>query len=268
MLAQTNRDLAFHEERAAFVEKDLERVERRLAQAGDNPSLKKQAGEMRATLGSHKATIETLKRHADLFAQPAKQIHFAAETQVGGSEASKQLHRHALAGMRLEFPELAENLQKNGYIKKLIVGEEPYRENGWHLTKPMANGLAEENGSVYLRRIGKLRSYGDPTNIWESASVRSFQTEPHQASLALVLHEVAHQYHFNRPELGQRLHTLFARAKRENRMITERADVNPVEYFAESVAATLMHPHELDNRDPEMGDFVKNWLVKEGIRKP
>ncbi len=99
--------------------------------------------------------------------------------------------------MHLEFPDLAEDLRKNGYIKKLIVGEELF--------------------------------------------------EKHR---------------------NPKLQALFARAKKGYRTITDRASVNQAEYFAESFAAAHLHPSELDNRDPEMGEFIEKFLARKGMGKP
>ncbi len=136
-----------------------------------------------------------------------------------------------------------------------------------------ANGLAgAEDGSVYLRCHGETKSPGDRKRLWESASVRYFQSEPEQAALVLFLHEAAHQYHFNDPDLGgdknARLLALFAKAKGGNRIITKRARVSPREYFAESFAAAHLHPAEIDTRDPELGEFIKKFLAKKGMSQP
>jgi hypothetical protein len=44
--------------------------------------------------------------------------------------------------------------------------------------------------------------------------------------------------------------------------------VNQAEYFAESFAAAHLHPSELDNRDPEMGEFIEKFLARKGMGKP
>jgi hypothetical protein len=36
----------------------------------------------------------------------------------------------------------------------------------------------------------------------------------------------------------------------------------------ESFAAAHLHPPELDNRDPEMGEFIKKFLARKGMGKP
>ena len=40
------------------------------------------------------------------------------------------------------------------------------------------------------------------------------------------------------------------------------------EYFAESFAAAYLDPEALDNRDPEMGEFIRKFLAKKGMSKP
>jgi hypothetical protein len=138
---------------------------------------------------------------------------------------------------------------------------------------PNANGVADPgDGRVYLRRHGSTKEPGDRRPLWESPSVRYFQSEPEQAALALFLHEAAHQYYFKDPGVGgdhnPKLQALFAKAVRGDRTITPRASHDPREYFAESFAAAHLDPAALDNRDPEMGELTKKFLAKKGMSNP
>ena len=169
-----------------------------------------------------------------------------------------------MGGVHQQFPELAEDLRKSGYIKKLVVGEEQFAKHGMNRNHSNANGLANpRDGHVYIRRHGTLKSPDDQSKLWESDSVRYFQADPAQAALALFIHEAAHQYYFNDPELrdNSRLKTLFAKA-----LGSDAAD--PLEYFAESFTAAHIHPDVLDERDPEMGDFIRKFLARKGLSQP
>jgi hypothetical protein len=68
----------------------------------------KKAGEIKAEIARHSVRIETLRRHARLFSEPSKQIRFAAETEVGESEAFDRLLRQVVAEVHQQLPELAE----------------------------------------------------------------------------------------------------------------------------------------------------------------
>jgi phage-related protein (TIGR01555 family) len=272
MRQQTNNEIALHESEITSIEERLRRLERLRPEGWE-----RQAKSMRADIARRRETLATLNKHANLFSGPAAKGKLAAATRVGKSDTSQRMHRAIVAGMCQQFPEVAAHLEKSGYIQKLSIGEELYDQSARF---PDADGVALWEGHVYIRRIGGVKSPEDQRPLWEHHRVQDFQSDPAQAALALFLHEAAHQYHNNDPGLwsprdenGRRkvspeLDSLFQNALANNRAITGRAKLNAQEYFVESFSAALMHPAELDKRDPEMGKFIKKWLAKQGIGKP
>ncbi len=208
----------------------------------------------------------------------SQQVQFSAQTHVGKSEASQTLQRQITEGVSKRFPQLAEHLRTAGYVKKVLIGEELFDGDGVNRSYKNAYAVAHPDGTIYFRSLPPPKPPDDKSRLWENWITVESQSDPQQAAVATFLHEAAHQYHFNDPDLwakpgsggkpgsNSELETLFQKARKHDRAITQNAARNPQEYFAESFVAALLHPVDLDKRDPEMGHFMKKWFAKQGIK--
>lgn len=58
---------------------------------------------------------------------------------------------------------------------------------------------------------------------------------------------------------------LYQNAMDNDQAITEYAKKEAREYWAESFTARLLHPEQLEKRDPKMYQFATFWMKKKGI---
>jgi hypothetical protein len=298
--AVTN-SLNFNQAMHGSQSRELARKEAKLAEtkaAGFvNYVLEDEISDLRKKVDARAEKIKIQQSQQKVFANPKKEKQFVnGPTEIGGYLSEQEEHRNIVAALHRDHPKLAAALEKRGIVKQLTVGRsvfvEPTPQPGQdpEIYK-RAIGLAHpESGKIQVRgpEYEGFREKGK--KLHEHWTTGSYQTNAEQATYATFVHEAGHQFDFNDlPEPGtqiddlehwlgirfgpgstyrgggDRLTELYGKAKQHDRTITRYAATNEREYFAESFTARLMHPKELEKRDPEMYSFMTSWMQKRGI---
>ncbi len=279
MHADAKSELTFNQQRITSLERNLAKsLQEKAGLSEDDPMsqvLDRNVSLFRDELRTRRARVGELKREVDVFSRPLNEVPVADSVEVGDSLASQRIHRDVISGLHDQFPELTENLADRGLVKRLIIGHELY-DYANDPTVGNALGLATSKGSVYLQTADAwTKRPANRAKLWDQWGTMYFQPSAKQANLAVLLHELAHQYHRQDgaihfsgpvPAGGDTLQGLYESAKANDRVITKYGASNKHEYFAESFVAALMHPELLAERDPAMAHFMQSFLKSRKVK--
>jgi hypothetical protein len=285
-LSNTARfELKVLNERIPEYEARVAKIKARLAEieASEDWSLVPEKSELEMDLPYERRQLEEyqerkkeLSEHLDFLKGRENEnlTGFAKEVQVGNSPTSRRAVLDVVSKLHSKYPALAKVLEKNGIVKKLLVGEEVFPEDSSYKPDEVL-GLAFNDGTGRLFVKGGESGGYKRKDLWEHHTTSEYQLTPGDAHLSTFIHEAAHHFHYVDDKLnwqgpgtmGDKLDHMFDFAKKNDRLITKYARTNVKEYFAESFTAALMHPALLKYRDPGMYAFLREFLLKKGIAK-